>query len=77
MNRSALTWVEIIWNYNANVIDYWTIFFIKINKLINKKFIQIQRCMINTKSLILYFGLKYGLKCNKTNINKVYSFIST
>jgi hypothetical protein len=33
--------------------------------------------MVNTKSLILYFGLKYGLKCNKFNINKSYSFIST
>jgi hypothetical protein len=35
------------------------------------------RQMVNTKSLILYFGLKFGLKYNKTNTNKVYSFIST
>jgi hypothetical protein len=33
--------------------------------------------MVNTKSLILYFGLKSGLKCNKTNTNKVYTFKST
>jgi hypothetical protein len=32
--------------------------------------------MVNTKSLILYFGLKFGLKCNKTKSNKVCSFIS-
>ncbi len=30
--------------------------------------------LVSTKSLILYFGLKFGLKYNKTNINKVCSF---
>jgi hypothetical protein len=30
--------------------------------------------LVNTKSLILYSGQKSGLKCNKTNINKVCSF---
>ncbi len=35
------------------------------------------RQMVNIESLILYFGLKSGLKCNKTNINKVCSLIST
>ncbi len=33
--------------------------------------------MVNIESLILYYGLKFGLKCNKTNTNKVCSFIST
>ncbi len=33
--------------------------------------------MVNTESLILYSGLKSKLKCNKININKIYSFIST
>ncbi len=33
--------------------------------------------LVNTKFLILYFDLKFGLKCNKTNTNKVYSFRST
>ncbi len=28
--------------------------------------------MVNTKSLILYFGLKYGLKYNKINTNIIY-----
>jgi hypothetical protein len=32
--------------------------------------------MVNTKFLNLYYDLKSGLKCNKTNINKVCSFIS-
>ncbi len=32
--------------------------------------------MVNTKFLNLYYDLKFGLKCNKTNINKVCSFIS-
>jgi len=32
--------------------------------------------MVNTKSLILYYGLKFGLKCNKTNTNKICSFKS-
>ncbi len=31
--------------------------------------------MVNTKSLILYYGKKYRPKCNKTNTNKVCSFI--
>jgi hypothetical protein len=26
MSRGALTWVEIFWNYDAKVIDYWIIF---------------------------------------------------
>jgi hypothetical protein len=38
MNKGALTWVEMFWNYNANVIDYWTIFLININKIINRNF---------------------------------------
>jgi hypothetical protein len=33
--------------------------------------------MINIESLILYFGLKSRLKCNKTITNKVCSFRST
>jgi hypothetical protein len=33
--------------------------------------------MVNTKYLILYYGLKSRLKCNKTNTNKIYSFKST
>jgi hypothetical protein len=32
------------------------------------------RQMVNIKSLILYSSLKSGLRCNKTNINKVCSF---
>jgi hypothetical protein len=44
MNRGALTWIEMFWSYNAKVIDYWTIFLININKIINKIFTQIQRC---------------------------------
>jgi hypothetical protein len=40
MNRSALTWVEFFWSYNAKVIDYWTIFLININKIINKKLLE-------------------------------------
>jgi hypothetical protein len=36
-----------------------------------------ETCLINTKSLILYFGLKSGLKCDKTNTNEVFSFRST
>jgi len=35
MNRGALTWVEIFLSYNAKVIDYWTIFWININKITN------------------------------------------
>ncbi len=35
------------------------------------------RKMVNTKSLIVYFGQKFGLKCNKTNTNKVCLFRST
>ncbi len=35
------------------------------------------RQMVNTKSLILYSGLKSRLKCNKTNTNKICSFRST
>jgi len=31
------------------------------------------RQMVNIKFLIR-FGLKFGLKCNKTNSNKIYSF---
>lgn len=31
--------------------------------------------LVNTKSLILYYGPKFGLKYHKTNINKIYSFI--
>jgi hypothetical protein len=30
--------------------------------------------MVNTKFQILYCGKKSGLKCNKINTNKVYSF---
>jgi hypothetical protein len=33
--------------------------------------------LVNTKYLIIYFGLNFGLKCNKININIVCSFIST
>ncbi len=33
--------------------------------------------MVKTKSLILYSGLKSGLKYNKTNINTMCSFRST
>jgi hypothetical protein len=33
--------------------------------------------VVNTKKLILYSGLKFRLKCNKTNNNKVCSFMST
>jgi hypothetical protein len=44
MNRGASTWVEMFWSYNAKVIDYWTIFLINIIKIINRKFIWIQRC---------------------------------
>ncbi len=32
--------------------------------------------MVNTKSAIMYFGLKSRPKYNKTNTNKVYSFKS-
>jgi hypothetical protein len=45
MNRGALTWVENFWNYIAKVIDYWSIFWININNVINFKIIQIQRCI--------------------------------
>ncbi len=38
MNRGAQIWVEKFWSYNAKAIDYWTIFLIKINKIIKKKF---------------------------------------
>jgi hypothetical protein len=38
MNRGALTWVEMFWSYSAKVIDYWTIFLININKIINRNF---------------------------------------
>jgi hypothetical protein len=44
MNRGALYWVESFWCYNAKVIDYWTIFLININRIINRNFILIQRC---------------------------------
>jgi hypothetical protein len=40
MNKGALIWVEMFWNYNAKDIDYWTIFLIKINKIINRNFTQ-------------------------------------
>jgi len=50
MNRGALTWVEIFWSYNAKVIDYWTIFLEKINKIINKKFIWVQSVFGNLES---------------------------
>jgi hypothetical protein len=30
--------------------------------------------MVDIESLILYFGIKFEQKCNKTNTNKVYSF---
>jgi hypothetical protein len=43
MNGGALTWVESFWNYNAKVIDYWTIFLININEIINRNFTRIQR----------------------------------
>jgi hypothetical protein len=33
--------------------------------------------MVNTESLILHFGLKFGLKYNKTNTNTICSFKST
>jgi hypothetical protein len=45
MHTDALTWVEIFWSYNANVIDYLTIFLINIDKIINRNFTQIQRCI--------------------------------
>jgi hypothetical protein len=35
------------------------------------------RKLVNIEFLILYFGQKSGLKCNKININKVCSFKST
>jgi hypothetical protein len=35
MSKGALTWVEKFWSYNAKVVDYWTIFPININKIIN------------------------------------------
>jgi hypothetical protein len=35
MNKGALTWAEKVWSYNAKVIDYWTIFLVNINKMIN------------------------------------------
>ncbi len=40
MNRGALTWVEMFWNYNAKVIYYSTIFLIKINKIINRNLLE-------------------------------------
>ncbi len=40
MNKGALTWVEMFWSYNAKVIDYWTTFFINIDKIININFTQ-------------------------------------
>jgi hypothetical protein len=40
MNKGALIWVEMFWNYNVKDIDYWTIFLIKINKIINRNFTQ-------------------------------------
>ncbi len=43
MNRGALTWVESFWSYNAKVIDYWTIFLINMNKIINRNYTRIQR----------------------------------
>ncbi len=36
--NQAMTWVEIFCSYNAKVIDYWTIFLININKIINRIF---------------------------------------
>jgi hypothetical protein len=50
MNRGALTSVESFWSYNAKVIAYWTIFLIKINKIINRNFTQIQRCTMLLES---------------------------
>jgi hypothetical protein len=38
MNKGTLTWVEFFWSYNAKVIDYWNIFLIIINKIINRNF---------------------------------------
>ncbi len=32
--------------------------------------------MVNTKSLILYYGLNFRLKYNNTNTNTIYSFKS-
>jgi hypothetical protein len=45
MNMGACTWVESFWNYNAKVIDYWTIFLINMNKIINRNLTQIQKCI--------------------------------
>jgi hypothetical protein len=45
MNRGALTWVEMFWNYNAKVIVYSTIFLININKILNRNFTRIQMCI--------------------------------
>jgi ribonucleotide reductase alpha subunit len=36
MSKDTLTWIEFFWNYYAKVIDYWTIFLVNINKIINK-----------------------------------------
>jgi hypothetical protein len=33
--------------------------------------------VVNTESLILHFSFKCGLKCNKTNTNKVCSQVTT
>jgi hypothetical protein len=30
MNKSVPTWLEIVWTYNVEAIDYWTIFSMKI-----------------------------------------------
>jgi hypothetical protein len=35
------------------------------------------RQMVNIEYIILYYGQKFGLKCNKININNVCSFRST
>jgi hypothetical protein len=44
LSRGALTWVESFWSYDVKVIDYWIIFLENINKIVNKNYIQMQRC---------------------------------
>ncbi len=69
--KLLLTWFEIIWTYNAEAIDYWTIFSMKVKSNRNKKNIRIWRCSLccwkalGALNLIEYILQFSKLKCGR------------
>jgi len=70
LNEFKWMWVQVIWKVNRLE---WNEVVVNVS-LVEWEWRIWMEWLVNIKSLILYFGLKFGLKYNKNNNNKVCSF---